>query len=323
MGRTAYLRRILAAYLLPGPSQLTFWHETPAVNPEARPGELGPYWQSFAEKADYPGPFDPEGIPLLDYRGRLGLQYNPIAVAQYGLGNWNLWKRNGDPERRRKFLLAADWLAARLEPNPAGLKVWNHRFDWEYRDPLRAPWYSGLAQGQGISALVRAHQETGKTSYLEAAREAFRPLLRKTSEGGVLHLDDTGRPWIEEYLVSPPTHILNGFIWALWGVYDYHLATREPEARDLFDRCLDTLRSNLSRYDAGYWSLYEQSGTRLPMLASPFYHRLHIVQLRILHALTGDPIFKDFADRWEGYSRRRLNRLKALFLKSLFKLCYY
>ncbi len=136
-------------------------------------------------------------------------------------------------------------------------------------------------------------------------------------------MDDAGRTWIEEYLVSPPTHILNGFIWALWGVYDCHLATGEPAARDLFDRCLDTLRSNLARYDTGYWSLYEQSGTRLPMLASPFYHRLHIVQLRVLHALTGDALFKDFADRWEGYAGRLLNRARAWALKAAFKLIYY
>ncbi len=323
MGRLKYWRRVIDAYVLPGKSQLTFWHETPAVNTDARAGELGPYWQAFIEKADYQGPFDRAGVPQLDYRGRLGVQYNPIAVAQYGLGNYNLWKRTGDPERRRKFLVVADWLAEGLESNTSGLKVWNHKFDWEYRDTLRAPWFSGLAQGQGISALVRAHKETGKISYLDAAREAFQPLLKKISEGGVLYVDEAGRIWVEEYIVSPPTHILNGFIWAMWGVYDYHLATGNPSARDLFDRCVETLRSNLDRYDTGYWSLYEQSGTRIPMLASPFYHRLHVVQLRVLHMLTGDRIFKDFADRWEWYMGRWIGRLKALFIKSAFKIFYY
>ena len=36
----------------------------------------------------------------------------------------------------------------------------------------------------------------------------------------------------------------------------------------------------------------------------PFYHRLHIVQLRIMHRLTGNPIFGRYADRWESYTRK-------------------
>lgn len=323
MGRPAYWRRILAAYLLPGPSQLTFWHETPELNPIARPGELGPYWMTFRQKADYPGPFDPAGIPLLDYRGRLGPQYNPIAVAQYGLANWNLWLREGDDSRRRRALAAAGWLVDHLEKNPAGLEVWNHHFDWEYRTPLRAPWYSGLAQGQGISLLVRVHQGTGDPRFLEAARRAFRPMLRTLPEGGVLHRDPSGRVWIEEYLVDPPTHILNGFLWALWGVYDYALATGDPEARRLFEEGLATLRENLHRYDAGFWSLYELSGTRLRMIASPFYHRLHIVQLRVTHRLCGEPLFAETADRWERHLRSPLKRARALLHKAAFKLLYY
>ena len=95
-----------------------------------------------------------------------------------------------------------------------------------------------------------------------------------------------GDLWFEEYIVSPPTHILNGFIWALWGVYDYFLATQDDVAHDLCARGVRTLQHNLDSYDLGFWSLYEQSGTRLPMVASRFYHRLHIVQLRVMHHLT-------------------------------------
>src|SRR5260370_36554484 len=112
-------------YLFGGKSHLTFWHETSAENPNANPGELGEYYMFFAEKADYPGTYDPSGVPMLDYHGRIGLQYNPIAIAQYGLGNYNLFRRSADPERRRKFFVAADWLCSHLEPNPPGLSVWN------------------------------------------------------------------------------------------------------------------------------------------------------------------------------------------------------
>ena len=40
----------------------------------------------------------------------------------------------------------------------------------------------------------------------------------KTNAGGVIFEDKKKDFWIEEYIVHPPTHILNGFIWALFGV---------------------------------------------------------------------------------------------------------
>ena len=70
-------------------------------------------------------------------------------------------------------------------------------------------------------------------------------------------------------------------------------------------------------------SLYEQSGTQLKMVASPLYHRLHIVQLRVMHRLTGEDRFARFADRWESYGRSRTKRTRALCYKTAFKLAYY
>lgn len=324
VSRLGYWRRILAAYLGSGRSQLSFWHETPEASGTTRPTEIGEYWQVFREKSDYAGPFDAQGIPLLDYRGSLGKQYNPIAIAQYGLANYNRYTQDGeDPERLRKACLAADWLVEHLELNDQGYAVWNHHFDWHYRTPLKAPWFSALAQGQGISLLLRVqtHQDSGK--YGEAALKAFEVFLHPVDQGGVVYVDPQGRTWLEEYIVSPPTHILNGFIWASWGLYDLWMATGRTEAKRVFDAAIQTLREELHTYDLGFWSLYEHSGTNLRMIASPFYHRLHIVQLRILHRLSGEKLFAETADRWEAYTRRPWNRARAWIHKVCFKLCYY
>jgi hypothetical protein len=340
--RWHYYRRIFRAYLGSGRSQLTFWHEAPEINPRAfqdggvtgvpaRPRCLGAYYMLFREKADYAGPYDAAGIPMLDYHGVIGLQYNPIAIAQWGLANYNRFRETSDSDEARwqKTLKAADWLAANLEQNAHGLWVWNHHFDWEYRDTLKAPWYSGLAQGQGVSLLLRAHAHSHYKDerYRRAAEKAFVALTRPIAEGGVLFEDvsqnNEKNLWIEEYLVDPPTHILNGFMWALWGVFDFWLARADTSAKELFNRGVETLVHNLARFDTGYWSLYEQSGTRVKMLASPFYHRLHIVQLRVMSKLTGDARFAAVAERWEGYAQRRGNRIRALVEKSAFKLLYY
>jgi heparosan-N-sulfate-glucuronate 5-epimerase len=339
--RWHYYRRIFRAYLGSGRSQLTFWHEVPEINPRAIADRLYEYYMLFREKADYAGYYDASGIPMLDYHGVIGLQYNPIAIAQWGLANYNHFCENGDDARWQKTLKAADWLTANLEQNAHGLWVWNHHFDWDYRNTLKAPWYSGLAQGQGVSLLLRAHAhsrahlraypEDGK--YQRAAKKAFIALTRPIAEGGVLFEvkssedrkgeDRRGDLWIEEYLVDPPTHILNGFMWALWGVFDFWLAHADASAKEIFDRGVETLVHNLAQFDTGYWSLYEQSGTRLKMLASPFYHQLHIVQLRVMYKMTGDACFAAVAERWESYAQRRRNRTRALVEKSVFKLLHY
>src|SRR6266851_2930509 len=182
ISRLHYYRRIFRAYLAPGPSQLTFWHDSPQMNPRALRDSLGEYYMSFARKADYRLHCDSPGIPLLDYHGQIGLQYNPIAIAQWGLGNYNRFCHGKNQEPKSRFLMAANWLCANLERNSSGVWVWNHNFNWEYRTALQAPWYSGLAQGQGISLLVRAHAETGAGEYLEGAERAFVSLQKSTEE---------------------------------------------------------------------------------------------------------------------------------------------
>lgn len=325
--RWHYYRRIFSAYLFSGlgsgRSQLTFWHEAPEINPRATASQFGEYYMLFREKVDYGGPFDLAGIPMLDYHGVIGVQYNPIAIAQWGLANYNRFCETNDDTPWRKTLNAADWLVANLEPNAHGVWVWSHHFDWDYRDTLKAPWYSGLAQGQGISLLLRAHGRTGNREYQCAAENAFIALTRLIAEGGVLFEDDKNDLWIEEYLVDPPTHVLNGFMWALWGVFDFWLARNDALAKRIFDRGVETLLRNLARFDTGYWSLYEQSGTRLKMLASPFYHQLHIVQLRVMFKLAGDARFAAVAEKWESYAQHRVNRTRALVEKSVFKLLHY
>jgi hypothetical protein len=321
--RLEYWRRIFQAYVAGGNSHLTFWHERPALNEKARYDALGPYYMTFADKARYPGPFDSSGVPMLDYRGRIGRRYNPIAIAQYGLALHNRWREGGKREDRARFLAQASWLRDNLETNARGVRVWNHHFDFEYRETLRDPWYSGLAQGQGLSLLARAHAETGEAGYLESLRAAFGAFGRETGEGGVLHREPSGDVWIEEYIVSPPSHILNGFIWALWGVRDYRLHLGDPGAEELFGRCVATLERNLERYDTGLWSLYELSGNALPMVASRFYHALHVVQLEVLERMTGRPAFGERARRWRAYAEKRLNRGVSLAQKCAFKLLYY
>jgi hypothetical protein len=278
---------------------------------------------TFADKALYPGPFDDKGIPLLDYHGRIGRQYYSIAISQYALGNYNLFKKTGKQEYFEKFMVNVLWLLDNLVETKQRTFLWPTFFDMEYFRKLESPWFSGLAQGQGLSVLVRAFVETGSGEYLTAAEWVYESLTLPIATGGVLYRDDGGSMWIEEYLTDPPTHILNGFIWALWGIHDYYLLTRQDAVFALFEAFKDTILMNLPRYDAGFWSYYELSPQHIKSPASPFYHRLHIVQLHIMHKLTGHPDFLAYAQKWSEYEQKALYRYLALFYKVGFKLVYY
>tara|TARA_Y100001970_G_scaffold281852_1_gene393489 strand:- start:26396 stop:27367 length:972 start_codon:yes stop_codon:yes gene_type:complete len=323
MGKIKYWNRIFKAYLFSNNSQLSFWHGLPEQSLLSNINSPKKYYMKFHYKANYNNHLDINGIPLLNYHGSIGLQYNPIAIAQYGLGNYNLFLDTNDKTRLDKFIHVSDWLVENLKLNIDGIPVWMHNFDFEYKTTLKDPWYSGLAQGLGISTLIRAYKETNNQKYLDAYEKAWISMTKNINEGGVLYVDDKGNYWIEEYILESPTHILNGFIWALWGVYDAWKLLENSEAKDLFHKCCKTLETNLKKYDNKYWSLYELSNTYLPMISSPFYHNLHIVQLKIMWALTSSNCFLEFSTKWEEYGLNRVNRVKAILNKSLFKILYY
>jgi hypothetical protein len=320
--RLSYLLRIARVYVKPSSGPLSFWYERPEINPAAFPGGRQ-YYMCFQGKARYKGPFDRDGVPILDYQGDIGPQHNPIAIAQYGLARFNQWCRTGAVTDRAAWVAVADWLSTRVQPNPHGVPVWMHHFDWPYRQTLQAPWYSGLAQGSGLSMLVRAARETGNATYAEAAHRAYVAFERQVTEGGVIAIDDRGDTWIEEYLVDPPSHILNGFIWGSWGVLDYAGWSGRASAADLWNRCVATLEQRLGDFDAGRWSLYEAPLNGRRMLASAYYHQLHITQLRVLHRLTGRPSFDEAAARFERYAASPLRRASAFAEKAWFKLTNY
>jgi len=320
--RLTYWRRILKVYLTQKKGYLSFWHERPAVG-DFDPKSIGGYYMTFHDKARYGGPRDENGTILFDYFFDIGRQYNPLAIAQYGLGNFNLYLETGDQKYLEETRIQAEWLVENLEENEKGIPVWKHKFRWHYKTYLESGWYSAHSQGTGISLLARMYRETKDERYKETAIKAFRSLDILIKEGGTKFTDEEGLVWLEEYVIHPPTHILNGFLWALWGVWDFYLLSGDESSKKLFNACVKTLETKLERYDVGFWSRYDLSRQALPMIASPFYHKLHIVQLKVMHGITGKEIFERYAEKFERYERNWIKRKSAFFMKALFKIFYF
>lgn len=106
---------------------------------------------------------------------------------------------------------------------------------------------------------------------------------------------------------QPPSLVLNGFIYAMIGLYD--LSTMPVEsatrAKHLFESGLDSLRVLLPLYDTGRGSSYDLKHATagiIPNLARPDYHKAHVYLLKWMHVITGDQMFQTFSNRWYEYS---------------------
>lgn len=161
---------------------------------------------------------DPGGLPLFPYSQ--GHFYNPTSMSQYGLWYYGRWLDSRRPEHRGKALAAANGLLG----NQAGDGCWPYRFTYTVGHmgagpgaTLSPPWCSAMAQGQGMSLLVRAWHTTRDEHYLKAARRAVKPLTLDVTRGG-LKRRLAGGPFFEEYPTTPPSHVLNGFMFTLIGL---------------------------------------------------------------------------------------------------------
>lgn len=261
--------------------------------------------------------FDAQGIPYGIYRD-VGKQYNPTRVAGYALANWNAFLTTKEEEYKRHFLCQADWFIQTAKSRGMAL-VWQYNYNWGNK--LKAPWISGMAQGQALSVLTRAYSLTKDPRYAETAEKAVRIMRIPVSERGVLSQYEDGTSCIEEYPYSQgqPSHVLNGFIYGLYGLYDYSIMSKDSSYREFWQECIDALSRNLWRYDMGYWSRYNLASDGINP-ATCYYHDAHIAQLKALHGLTGIEVFQQYAIRWESYQKRLINRLRALMVKARYRI---
>jgi hypothetical protein len=253
----------------------------------------------------------------LDVRGPTDAPPNGLHVvtAQYGLGCYERWL-SGDGEQ---------WLQAAVEVARHLIRIqeddgsWTHRIDLPHTFPLRAPWRSAMAQGEAASLLVRAFQETGEESFAAAARAALVPMSKLRVEGGVCARLD-GDVWLEEYPTDPPSYVLNGAIFALWGVRDVAVGLQDDAAKDAFARGSNALAANLGRFDTGWWSLYSLFPHPVRNVASSFYHDLHVNQLTAMQQLCPRVEFQTTCAQWAQYSRSSIDRRRAFAAKAGFRL---
>ncbi|ELT98477.1 hypothetical protein CAPTEDRAFT_225290 [Capitella teleta] len=207
-----------------------------------------------------------------------------------------------------QFHAAADWLV-RHQDSRGGWPIHVERVLANGRLQLPPGWYSGMAQGQAMSLLVRAYSHTRNQGYLNAALRATALFDVASGNGGVLAKFADNYPWYEEYPTTPSCFVLNGFIYALIGLYDLqHTVTddRGADASRLYASGMRSLKAMLPLFDTGSGSIYDLRHFTLgvaPNLARWDYHTTHINQLLLLATIDSDPLLSETASRWAGYMK--------------------
>jgi heparosan-N-sulfate-glucuronate 5-epimerase len=231
----------------------------------------------------------PERVPRVRYAW--GVEDNPVMVAHWALQHWSR-----TPRQPRATIVAADWLAARQRTDGG----WEYLFDFNAAGvPMHAPWISAMAQGMGISVLVRAYEATRRRDYLRVARRALRPFMRRVSDGGVTSRWD-GLRWYEEYPGVESQHVLNGYEFALIGLHD--VAPRSSTAGRLWRAGIRSLAAHISVFDEpdGRTQYYAAlGGGHYPV--DPGYRHAHAILTRTLARLSGNRVLTRWAARWARY----------------------
>jgi heparosan-N-sulfate-glucuronate 5-epimerase len=245
-------------------------------------------------------------------------RYLWVAHVQRGLGCYERWLSGDGEHWLAGARAAADLLVEHQASGGPHDGAWVQRAPYPHTFVLEPPWVSGMAQGEGASLLVRVHRETGDQRYADAAVRALAPLAVRSSDGGACALLD-GRPFPEEYPTQPSSFVLNGAIFALWGLRDVAVGLGQVEAGRAFEQGVDALAASIQRWDTGGWSLYDLFPHRVPNVASGAYHALHVAQLEAMVELAPRPELAAAAERFAAYGASRASRARAFARKALFR----
>lgn len=246
-------------------------------------GKLGYYYIR-------PAPVSRHSMTVLSCEGDR-LKDSPTMKAFCALGMWNAAKAFNDPEALTKFRELANWF---LSTQVDGKWLWQISVPSRELEP---PWISCLSQSLGISVLLREYQLEGNAKFLDAASRALEVMGRTLSQGGCSHRMRVG-VWYEEYPnQKKPSHVLNGHMWALFGIWDYFRVTKDVTAKRMFEDGMLALTKELPKYDLGYWSVYSQDN-RVDMVGGN-YQAFIIEQLKVLQAITSNPSLSPYINRWE------------------------
>ena len=267
--------------------------------------EIKGYYNNLTEKVlkDKEHIQDEDYLPLFETETGEKI-YFPITIFQYGLGCYDLYLIKKEELYLKKFFTCVQWAIENQKENGAF-----NAFYFIYPDNP----YSAMCQGEATSLFLRAYVELKEEKYFQAAKKAVDFMLLPLEQGGTTKYEG------EQVILMEYTHlpvVMNGWIFALFGVFDWVLVDKEEKYKIIFEKCIQTLVDSLKDFDCGYWTKYDID----KKIASPFYHNLHIAQMEALKQITRNIVFERCEIEWRKYQKNFWKRSRAFLKKALQKI---
>jgi hypothetical protein len=265
---------------------------------------MAPYYYSTLAPLKTKEPTDKDGIALYNYKDK-GLYYQPVFlclkalhfISSYIISNEKAYLKRADRYARKMVELADKHNGALFFPYKFDNPLSKKRPGGE-QIVMKAPWYSGMAQGQALSVFSRLYSLTKNQEYLEIAHKIFKSFLLREREDSpwVVYVDKKSYMWIEECPDKDRINILNGFIFGIYGVYDYYQVTKDERSKILFQAGVKTVKRYIHFFrnpgDRSWYCLGKFHKT------TPKYHNVHVKQLEMLYRMTGDEYFLKMSRRF-------------------------
>ena len=260
--------------------------------------------------------FDDDGIPIIPHyidsssRKEDDFHYFPIGIGQMALAYLHEYNKTNEISYLDRFILLADWFCNNQTDDGYWMSVTNvDKFG------IYEPWKSSMSQSRAMSVLLRAWKVTNDEKYKLAADKAFSTLIKIESP---VCTNFHGRFYLE-YPGSVSPKVLNGFIFSMYGLYDYYHFVGNDESKGMFDECVTTLKNIIDLFDTGYWSCYDynhiEHGYDLN-ICTVHYHFIHVVQLETIFKLTGDEFFNNKSLDWAAYYDSKFNLFRIYLEKA-------
>jgi heparosan-N-sulfate-glucuronate 5-epimerase len=273
------------------------------------------YYNDLTKKADWTGPRR-GNLPALHLAGLGEDVVWPSTVLLYGLGSIDKFLAGAGDRYLEQARAVCRWMPDNLLPQG----YFDNRWTSLYPELEFYSNNSAMCQGLAMSFAVRAIR--CKLADQEACRR-LDELLDSVKTNMLAPLDQEGTSlrtaeglFLLEFCRKDHNVVLNGWIFAVFGLIDYLKHRQDPQTSAFLKETLSTMIAVLPRYTLpSGWSLYDNAAR----ISSPFYHDLHIALLDAVYRLTQENAFRDHLQLFRR-GNNAFNRCRYTLLKMRDKL---